>query len=67
MGDLRPHFFCGPNPCLSDFTAELSGDQIVVGQPGTQFQAAYIRLDGQPDLVLLAETVDPDAEREEQF
>jgi hypothetical protein len=48
-------------------TAELSGDQIIVSQRGTQFQAAYIKLEGQPDLVLLAETMDPDADQETQF
>jgi hypothetical protein len=48
-------------------TVELKGDQIVVTKRGTRFEATYTKVDGRPDLVLLAESLDPKADREAKF
>jgi hypothetical protein len=44
-------------------SVENRGDLIIVTQPGTEFSATYYKPDDQPDLMLSAATVDPQADR----
>jgi hypothetical protein len=51
----------------SELRVELKGDQLVVSKPGTGFEATYTKVEGQPDLLLIAESLDPDADRAAKF
>jgi hypothetical protein len=52
---------------LEPLSVEVEGDQIIVTQSWTSFTAIYGKRERLPGIVLLAETTDPDAERESVF